>query len=143
MNYAFGLLAIPLLYVLYKVKLFRYAAGVYVCFLAYGLLVEQNELARYGPNEEPFHFWTFVTCLSGLINVVVAYFMLRLSKTHSEAMTVPFSQKRFALVALMQSLASAAGLTALDYVDFPTQTLGKCAKPISVLSVGFLFPGSR
>lgn len=143
MNYAYAVVLLPVVWLLVKVKLFRYAAGVYACFLAYGLLVEQNERARYGPLGETFHFWTFVTCLSGLINVVVAYAALRMSRTHAEAMDVPFTQSRFAWVAVAQSMASASALTALDYVDFPTQTLGKCAKPISVLLGGLFFPGTK
>jgi hypothetical protein len=62
----------------------------------------------------------------------------------------------FAWIALAQSIASASALVrakkdksrsfsfcfskaALDYVDFPTQTLGKCAKPISILVTGLFF----
>lgn len=51
------------------------------------------------------------------------------------------TQKTWASIALLQSVAMGSALMALDYLDFPTQTLGKCAKPISILLASFFFGG--
>ena len=104
--------------------------------------MEQLKRTKFAGGES-FHYWTFVTLVSALTNVVVAYLSLRVSRSHKEAVAVEQSQSQFAWVALAQSLASATALSALQYVDFPTQTLGKCAKPISVLVVGLFFPGTK
>ncbi len=121
-------------------KLLFLAAGVYAAFLLYGVLVEQMERAKFGAEGKPFHHWLFVTLVSAIVNVLVAYVSLRLTRgSHQSALSTPHSMLSFSWIALAQSVASASALAALDYVDFPTQTLGKCAKPISILVTGFFF----
>jgi UDP-galactose transporter B1 len=97
------------------------------------------ERARFGPDEAAFHYWLFVTLVSAVVNVLVAYLALRTTRSHAQALATTHSWKSFAAVAVAQSVASATALAALDYVDFPTQTLGKCAKPISILATGLFF----
>jgi solute carrier family 35 (UDP-galactose transporter), member B1 len=126
----------------WQLKLLFLAAGVYSTFLVYGILVEQLERARF--DKEPFHHWLFVTLVSAIVNVMVAYACLRIGgRAHKEALNTPHSMISFSWIALAQSVASASALAALDYVDFPTQTLGKCAKPISILVTGLFFFSKR
>ncbi len=123
----------------WQVKLLFLAGGVYATFLVYGVLVEQMERARFGPDALSFHYWLFVTLVSAVVNVAMAYVALRTQGSHAQAVATTHSQARFAWIAVAQSVASASALAALDYVDFPTQTLGKCAKPISILATGLFF----
>jgi UDP-galactose transporter B1 len=124
----------------WQLKLLFLAAGVYSTFLVYGVLIEQMERARFGPENKPFHHWLFVTLVSAVVNVIFAYTSLRVSsRSHKDSLATPHSMLSFSWIALAQSVASATSLAALDYVDFPTQTLGKCAKPISILVTGLFF----
>ncbi len=123
----------------WQLKLMLLAGGVYATFLCYGVLVEQMERARFGPDKAAFHYWLFVTLISAVANVLVAYVALRTTRSHAQALQSSHSWTSFAAVAVAQSVASATALAALDYVDFPTQTLGKCAKPISILATGLFF----
>jgi len=93
----------------------------------------------YGPENEVFTFWPFITAFCSLFNMAVAYMSLRISNSHEKAVEVFVPQKTFALIALLQSSAMVSSLKALDNIDYPTALLGKCAKPLAILVVGLLF----
>ena len=87
----------------WQLLLLFYAGGVYVCFLAYGILVEDMERAKYGPNAEPFHFWLFTTAVCSVFNCLLAYMALLFSFPRRDALTSSVPQHRWASIAVMQS----------------------------------------
>lgn len=50
---------------------------------------------------------------------------------------------RFAITAFTQVVALFCSFSALQHVDFPSQTLAKSCKPIPIIVIGYLFYGKR
>ncbi len=95
----------------WQLLLLFYAGGVYFCFLVYGILVEDVERARYGPDGEAFHFWIFTTAVCSVFNCLLAFVALQFSSTRTLRTVVP--QSKWATIAFLQSLAMAASLLSL------------------------------
>lgn len=71
-------------------------------------------VSQYGPNKEPFHFWLFTAAVCSVFNCIIAYAALRFSHSRKDALDVSVPQSKWAIIAVMQSAATASSLMSLE-----------------------------
>lgn len=124
-----------------KSKFLLTALGIFFCYFLYGIVQEKITRGRYGdkPNEdgslgERFTFSLSLVWIQCLCNFVFAKAYL-LTMPQKEDTT---QSKYYALSALTYLLAMVSSNMALKWVAYPTQVVGKAAKPIPVMILGVL-----
>ncbi|XP_060527203.1 solute carrier family 35 member B1 homolog [Cylas formicarius] len=121
------------------------AAGIFVSFLYYGVLQETVTRGKYSYEtkkndgsshivHEKFTFAITLVCIQCIINYVVAC-IAGLIWTQAEDKT---AKLYYASVSVTYLLAMVASNMALQWVPYPTQAVGKSAKPIPVMILGVL-----
>jgi len=108
------------------------ALGIYVCYSLYGLAQEEIMTTKFGTEQEMFKETTFLLLFQTLCNALFAYLTLLFTREP------PMSTSMFAFAppAFFYIAAMYTSNVALQYIDYPTQVLGKSCKPLSVLLVG-------
>ncbi|XP_072560896.1 solute carrier family 35 member B1 [Paramormyrops kingsleyae] len=109
--------------------------GVFVCYFYYGIL--QETITRgdysYGNNKEKFRFATTLVFIQCIINAIFAKILIHFfegSKTdHTQSWL-------YGACSLSYLGAMVSSNSALLYVNYPTQVLGKSCKPIPVMILG-------
>jgi len=118
--------------------------GIMSFFLLYGVLQERIMLEPYGKDDEgkPVYFkdTTFLVFSNRVFAAFVACIIM-LYKGMSMRNVAPL-HKYFG-VAMSNFSATWCQYEALKYVNFPTQTLGKCGKMFPVMVVGTLVSGKK
>lgn len=128
-----------------QTKLFlTYAAGIFVSYFYFGILQEKVTRGKYeyetvedGKSVTKIEKYTctltlvFVQCI---INYIIATIVLQ-TKNHPEDKT---PRLYYASVSLTYLLAMVCSNMALQWVPYPTQVVGKSAKPIPVMILGVL-----
>ncbi len=105
--------------------LFVYASFIYASFILYGVILERAQTSNGS--------WLYIACFCNATSVLIALCVLYFTRT-------PFNaRRRHASIALFQTLASLSSFYSLNYVNYPTHTLIKSAKPVAVLVTSFLF----
>lgn len=107
--------------------------GIIGSLMIYGILQERIMTRDY--NGEYFNDTVFLVLNNRFAACVCAAIVLLLRK-ESLSNSAPISQ--FFLVSISNVTATTCQYEALKYVNFPTQTLGKCAKMIPVMIWGTL-----
>jgi adenosine 3'-phospho 5'-phosphosulfate transporter B2 len=118
--------------------------GIMGFFVLYGVLQERIMTTPYGidANGEPIYFeeTTFLVLSNRLFAAAVAICIL-LYRGQSIRNTAPL-YKYFG-VSISNFSATYCQYEALKYVNFPTQTLGKCGKMLPVMVVGSAVSGKK
>lgn len=118
-------------------KLFVCAIGIFVCYFYYGLLQEKITRGNYGEGENREKF----TCILALVffqcvvNYIFAKIVLATVMKQGEDNTRTLYYSSSALTYL---LAMVCSNMALQWVNYPTQVVGKSGKPIPVMILGVL-----
>lgn len=116
------------------------ALGIYACYLNYGVLQEKIYKASY--DGENFSYSTFLLAVQTFVNACGAFVMLKVIKV--SAAIPPKSQVReYAVVALAYLMAMWFSFTALRYMSYPMQALGKSCKMIPVMLLGVAIRGRK
>lgn len=121
-------------------KLLICAAGTFICYFYYGIIQESITKGKYGEGEKAEKFkytlaLVFVQCIINALAAKIAMFWQK------ERDTTP--GKMFSLCSLSYLGAMLASNHALQHVSYPTQVLGKSAKPIPVMILGIIFARKR
>jgi len=122
-------------------NLVLFAGGIFCCYFYYGIIQEKITKGKYtnGEEEEKFHYTLCLAFVQCIINAVFAKIIM-----------VCFPKERdvthkglYAACAFTYLGAMAASTSALQYIPYPTQVLGKSCKPIPVMILGVLLAGKR
>ncbi|KAL7673211.1 hypothetical protein ACOME3_008079 [Neoechinorhynchus agilis] len=124
----------------YKWRFLLCFLGIFVSYLLFGIAQESVMKTKFG--DQNFIYVTSLVLIQSLVNFTVASIFLRLRRERTSRMdSIPklyFSSSAFSFMAAMVCSNSA-----LSYVSYPTQVIGKSVKPISVMVLGVLFARKR
>lgn len=118
------------------------AAGIYVCYLRYGLLQEKIYTGTHGPNEENFSYSTFLLCVQTATNALSARIALAVMGA-PVGVPAPRAFREYAVVALSYLSAMWFSFSALRHMSYPMQALGKSCKMVPVMLLGIVIRGRR
>jgi len=128
----------------YNVRLAGSVFGIMGFFLLYGILQERIMTTPYGVTADGsdiyFEETTFLVLSNRVFAASVAMAIL-LYRGQSLKNAAPFH--KYLGVSVSNFSATWCQYEALKYVNFPTQTLGKCGKMFPVMIVGTLFSGKK
>ncbi|XP_045784437.1 solute carrier family 35 member B1 homolog [Maniola jurtina] len=116
-----------------EVRFIFYASSIFICYFVFGMLQEKITRGKYGVSDKYTCSLTLV-----LIQCVVNYIfaqILMLSWNHEKDTT---RKMYYFASALTYLLAMVCSVMALQYINYPTQVVGKAAKPIPVMILGVL-----
>ncbi|XP_076269971.1 solute carrier family 35 member B1 homolog meigo [Rhynchophorus ferrugineus] len=130
---------------MHREKFLLYAAGIFVTYFYYGILQEKVTRGKYSTEQTladgsittKFEKFTFSLTLVGIqcvLNFIIAHIVL-LVWPQIEDKT---SKLYYVSVSITYILAMVASNMALQWVPYPTQVVGKSAKPIPVMILGVL-----
>ncbi|CAH2302613.1 solute carrier family 35 member B1 [Pelobates cultripes] len=109
--------------------------GVFVCYFYYGILQETITRGKYGEGEkqERFHFALSLVFVQCIVNSLFAKFLTHFFESGKADRTHSWL---YAACSLSYVGAMVSSNSALQYVNYPTQVLGKSCKPIPVMILG-------
>ncbi|KAI7866206.1 UAA transporter [Spinellus fusiger] len=116
-------------------------AGIYTCFLTWGIIQERISTTAYGDDQSPkkFKFFIVLNTFQSLIAAFVAYIYIKATGKQLNLSTSPTGiYVKYAQVALLNCLASPFGYAALKHIDYPTMILGKSCKLVPVIFMNVL-----
>lgn len=132
------------------------ALGIYICYLRYGILQERIFSTEHGPVGKRFLFSIFLVAVQTATNAagaatVLTIGMLQNSKSfkpthaiHSSVISilnVPILD--YLIVSLSYISATIFSFSALNYMSYPMQAVGKSCKMIPVMAMGVLIRRHR
>lgn len=141
-----------------ELQLIICALGIYVCYLRYGLLQERIYSKEHGVDGERYSFSLFLVAVQTATNAAAAALVLALGLFKSEQKEsvhsppivkqaqgvlsgVPLAD--YFLVSLSYLSAMVFSFTALNYMSYPMQALGKSCKMIPVMLMGIVIRRRR
>ncbi|XP_006889376.1 PREDICTED: solute carrier family 35 member B1 [Elephantulus edwardii] len=109
--------------------------GVFVCYFYYGILQEKITRGKYGegPKQETFTFALTLVFIQCVINAVFAKILIQFFDTARVDRTRSWL---YAACSVSYLGAMVSSNSALQFVNYPTQVLGKSCKPIPVMLLG-------
>lgn len=109
--------------------------GVFVCYFYYGILQEKITRGKYGEGakQETFTFALTLVFIQCVINAVFAKILIQFFDTARVDRTRSWL---YAACSLSYLGAMVSSNSALQFVNYPTQVLGKSCKPIPVMLLG-------
>jgi len=120
-------------------------AGIYTCYLSYGVLQERIYKSSYAPAElDPldggrYHFTLFLIFAQTAVNALSAVLPLALFPQPKH--TVPLW--KYGKLALFYLAAMLFSFSALHHMSYPMQALGKSCKMVPVMLMGVLIRGRK
>lgn len=121
-----------------KVKFLICAVGIFVCFILYGLAQQRifSETYGEGDNAEKFTYTFSLVFVQCIFNALFASIVIHVVCKQEEEDTTRLAY--YVAASLTYLIAMVGTNTALRYVNYPTQVIGKSAKPIPVMVLGVL-----
>lgn len=116
-------------------KFFIYAGGIFFLYFYYGILQESITRTRYGEDKEKFTYSLALVFFQCIVNAIYAKIMGMFVLAQGEDTT---RRLYYASCALTYLLAMVSSNMALQWVNYPTQVVGKSCKPIPVMVLGVL-----
>ncbi|XP_006000886.2 solute carrier family 35 member B1 [Latimeria chalumnae] len=109
--------------------------GVFVCYFYYGILQESITRGSYGEgeNQEKFKYATTLVFIQCVINALFARLLIHFFEKSKADCTRNWL---YAACSLTYLGAMVSSNSALQYVNYPTQVIGKSCKPIPVMVLG-------
>lgn len=124
-------------YVTNKRKLAVCFLGVFISYFYYGVVQEKITRADYGEKKEKFVYALSLVFIQCIVNALFAIAVLKLTYKGNEAKdSTPF--RWYGICAITYLGAMLASNKSLQWVNYPTQVLGKSCKPIPVMVLGVL-----
>lgn len=117
-----------------NLKLLFCAAGIFICYFYYGMLQEKITRGQYGNNER-FRYMCSLVFVQCLVNYIFAKLLLLTVMNQGEDKTTVWY---YGSAALTYLLAMVSSNMALEFINYPTQVIGKAGKPIPVMIFGVL-----
>ncbi|XP_049885357.1 solute carrier family 35 member B1 homolog [Pectinophora gossypiella] len=116
-----------------ELKFLFYAGAIFSCYFVYGMLQEKITRGKYGDGDK-FTYALSLVLVQCVVNYAFAQ-VLMLSWTHGEDTT---RRVYYFSSAMTYLLAMVCSNMALQWINYPTQVVGKAAKPIPVMILGVL-----
>ncbi|KAM4622889.1 solute carrier family 35 member B1 [Discoglossus pictus] len=109
--------------------------GVFVCYFYYGILQETITRGKYGEGEkqETFRYALSLVFVQCIVNALFARVLIHFFDAGKSDRTQSWL---YAVCSLTYVGAMVSSNSALLYVNYPTQVLGKSCKPIPVMLLG-------
>jgi UDP-galactose transporter B1 len=108
-------------------------AGVYLCFLTWGITQERVSTTSY--DGQKFKYFVLLNTIQSLFAFILGSIYSLRVKSVKMSRDLFFNYLR---VSLIQSLASPFGYAALKHIDYPTIILGKSCKLVPVMLMNFI-----
>ncbi|KFD55620.1 hypothetical protein M513_03368 [Trichuris suis] len=121
-------------------RLVACALGIFICYFYYGIIQEKITRGKYGPDKEPFicaQSLVFVQCVA---NALFVKLLMAFSGSMNNDNTPSYM---YGMCAFTYLTAMVTSNSALQYIAYPTQVLGKSCKPIPVMILGVLVARKR
>ncbi|MPC16760.1 Solute carrier family 35 member B1 [Portunus trituberculatus] len=116
-----------------RMKFLIYAGGIFFLYFYYGVLQESITRTRYGEEKEKFTYSLALVFFQCIVNAIYAKLMGMFVLKQGEDTTRPLY---YASCSLTYLLAMVSSNMALQWVNYPTQVVGKSCKPIPVMVLG-------
>ncbi|XP_047477571.1 solute carrier family 35 member B1-like [Penaeus chinensis] len=116
-------------------KFFIYASGIFFLYFYYGILQETITRTRYGEEKEKFTYSLALVFCQCIVNAIYAKIMGKFFLDQGEDTT---RRVYYASCSLTYLLAMVASNMALQWINYPTQVVGKSCKPIPVMVLGVI-----
>jgi len=123
-------------------KLVFCCAGIFLCYFYYGVLQEKITRVPYGEEGEKFVYQQSLVFVQCIINAIFALLTLKLTYSTDDMVDrTPTYMYLWCSVSYVGAML--ASNTALRWVNYPTQVLGKSCKPIPVMLLGVIVARKR
>ncbi|XP_014364766.2 solute carrier family 35 member B1 homolog [Papilio machaon] len=116
-----------------EIRFIFYSGAIFICYFIFAMLQEKITRGKYGENDK-FTCALSLVLIQSFVNYLFAQ-ILMVSWTHEKDTTRTAYYFSSALTYLLAMLCS---VMALQWVNYPTQVVGKAAKPIPVMILGVL-----
>ncbi|KAG7459772.1 hypothetical protein MATL_G00214150 [Megalops atlanticus] len=118
-----------------RVRFISCFLGVFVCYFYYGILQETITRGQYGEGDkkEKFKYATTLVFIQCIINAAFAKLLIQFFEKPRPDHTRSWL---YGVCSLSYLGAMVSSNSALQYVNYPTQVLGKSCKPIPVMILG-------
>ncbi|TKS92280.1 Solute carrier family 35 member B1 [Collichthys lucidus] len=118
-----------------KIRFIVCFLGVFVCYFYYGILQETITRGDYGQGDkrEKFRFARTLVLIQCVISALFAEILIQFFESSKPDHTKSWL---YGLCSLSYLGAMVSSNSALQYVNYPTQVLGKSCKPIPVMILG-------
>ncbi|XP_067869388.1 solute carrier family 35 member B1 [Heterodontus francisci] len=123
-----------------RLRLLLCFLGVFVCYFYYGILQESITRGKYGEQQESFTYAKSLVFVQCIINAIFSKLIILFFETPSPERTPRWL---YAVCSMSYLGAMVSSNSALQYVNYPTQVLGKSCKPIPVMVLGVLIGRKR
>ncbi|XP_051894748.1 solute carrier family 35 member B1 [Pristis pectinata] len=123
-----------------RLRLLLCFVAVFVCYFYYGILQETITRSKYGEQQESFVYAKSLVFVQCIINAIFAKLMIQLFEKASVERTPHWL---YSVCSMSYLGAMVSSNSALQYVNYPTQVLGKSCKPIPVMVLGVLIGRKR
>lgn len=111
-----------------------YAGAIFVCYFMYGMLQEKITRGKYGENNEKFTCTLSLVLIQCIVNYIFAQILMLSNKREVDTTRRVY----YFSSALTYLLGMVSSNMALQWINYPTQVVGKAAKPIPVMILGVL-----
>ncbi|KAK7065423.1 hypothetical protein SK128_018591 [Halocaridina rubra] len=118
-----------------RLKFLLYAGGIFFLYFYYGILQETITRTKYGEKKEKFTYSLALVFFQCIINAIYAKIMGKFVLNQGEDTT---KRVYYASCSLTYLLAMVSSNMALQWVNYPTQVVGKSCKPIPVMILGVI-----
>lgn len=114
-------------------------AGIYTCFLLWGILQETLSTTAYDKTTgAKFTFFVFLNLVQAGVAALVGYlYTVLVQKKKLDEMPRSLAGE-YLKIALLSCLASPFGYASLKHIDYPTLILGKSCKLVPVVVMNFI-----
>ena len=124
-------------------KLIVCCLGIFVCYFYYGILQEKITRIPYGEAKEKFVFQQTLVFVQCCVSTLFAYVYMKFISKQKNISNDDTPLYMYLWCAGSYLGAMLASNMALQYINYPTQVLGKSCKPIPVMILGVLVARKR
>ncbi|KAL7073159.1 hypothetical protein ACQ4LE_007559 [Meloidogyne hapla] len=118
------------------------AGGIIVCYGAFSFFQEKITIKTYGEKDEKFIYMQALVFFQCICNLLLAT-IVKNSGTRTTIVRDNVPSFMYSICSISYFLAMLFSNMALEWVNYPTQILGKSCKPIPIMLFGVFFAHKR
>lgn len=118
-----------------KLKFALYAGGIGISYWYFGIVQERITRSKHEPGAEPYTCTLTLVLLQCIFNTIFAKFMSKAVLNQGRDRT---RASYYGICSLTYLTAMVSSNMALQYVNYPTQVVGKSCKPIPIMILGVI-----
>ncbi|XP_050360668.1 solute carrier family 35 member B1 homolog [Nymphalis io] len=119
-----------------EIRFIFYSSSIFICYFIFGMLQEKITRGKYG--DEKFTCALSLVLVQCVVNYTFAKILMYWKHEKDTTRTLYYFSS-----ALTYLLAMVCSIMALQWINYPTQVVGKAAKPIPVMILGVLIGRKR